>query len=336
MAAKFLTLLLVLGYSYIGVAEDLMDVSTDVEEIMSDSEAAKAQAKAAKVRAEIEKRENAKAMQETIKARSVAEQKRRDAQGELKRTETQIKMLQDQSVKYKEEMKKIDNDTAVALKVTDDAKAKLEKLKRDITTAQELKAEKVAKLTEANKQRDEILKALHETERQHAAAQADFKKISEDEKIATQNLEKATVEDTQKKNKLTAEIAQLKARYRQSKTVIEALNKETTNMHESVYKLDQQLKVARAETKAVETEEAKRTEQPTLKDPIEEANRAPAATPDQMTLKKDCNMREAPDRNAKFLGVKRSGQSVSKSDEVDGWIATPVQGRTAYLMKNCF
>jgi fused signal recognition particle receptor len=242
----------ILIFSAQAFAQEQVDATTDVEELMADSDAATALAIAARKRATQERAENARLLRQANKAREVAEAKRHEANVQREQTEAEIDRLLGEQRNLKKDLRKSDASIQASEQAIQQDKARVEQAKQATNALVQKRTESELRLKQTEDAQNEIVVQTQAVEKQKALIEAQLEQALRDEKIAKQELEKTKVDEARRQAQLTAQIAELKERYRQAQERAREVASTSEQLKRNTSKLEQVQKVGVDEVERAE------------------------------------------------------------------------------------
>lgn len=231
-------------------AADISDeVTADVEEMSADSEAAKQEAEKARVRVAEEQKENARELKNVRDARNAAAVNRVRATETLQVAEGQLKRLASEKAQLNSEIMKFNHESMVSEKMIGDSSAKLTKVKADIASLQAIKAEKLAKLTEINQQKMQLMREVGLADDQYAVTQRELERALAEEKNSIEELTKTRQEEVARKVQLDAKIKELKDQIQATRAQARTLESDVRKYKAHNRRLEGQIQAGQTELK---------------------------------------------------------------------------------------
>lgn len=301
----------------------------DNEDIANESDAAMAETK--EVKNQLAKEQaSAKRKYEAVKRfRDSAAAKRQAAVDGMRAVENQIQNFEKEQARMKAEIANFEKETEQAVKVTEEKKVLVQKLKAETASLTQLKTEKLQRLDAMKLERDKVVQEHKEVEALRLTSEEDFQKLKDEDKKQSDALDKLKLELTQKKARSDAYLAELKERYRKSQDQLKSKKSEVALIEMNANKSEALTKTAEQELKAQDDGQSMENEQA-----------APVARiepPQAVEFKRKCRVFDSPGKGPKVLATQGPGDAFHKADEGKTWIAIQMpDGRKGYAAKGCF
>ncbi|NJL24326.1 MAG: hypothetical protein HC902_03550 [Calothrix sp. SM1_5_4] len=311
-------------------AKTLADLNEDVEDLGMEADAAIAETKDVQEKVAQEREAVSRVHQQAVAANRAALSKRQAAIDRWKKAEADIQRMNAERARLLSDNERLDKEAVQADKMTKDSLLRGERLKQEIETIRQVQAEKRKKVSELLALKDKAVLEMQDTEKQHQDAEKELQLVKDDEKRATEQFEKAKLEESQKRARLHAFITSLKERHKAAQERLAAMEREKQQLQKANDKLEAEAKAGEAEVQQVERQLASTG-------PTGSVGSAGSAAAEELTFKRSCRVFDSPKKGSKVLGTSTSGTSVAKNNEGKTWISFKLSdGRTGYSAKKCF
>lgn len=308
MIMRFCILVLTLCASVSASANDAF--GADTEDLLNESDAAAAEVGDVKQEMRQEKARAEKRHEAATKTYNSAVAKRAQVVEQMKQQETEIARLKAEQGRLTAETERISNETVAMQTEIDNSKLQIEQLKQDTLTLTTLRTEKNMALTKVAAERDKVVLDLKDVDMQKQEAEASFNLAKEQEKLATEEMQKLRLEHRQKKARQDAYAAEM-----------------------NLKKQEAQARLATLQTEKASLNPAATTPEPQTPD----APRGPSTSATtELQVKRKCRIFDKPGKGSTVLGIQSSGTAIAKTREGKSWVAFPMpDGREGFIAKRC-
>lgn len=253
----------------------------------------------------------------------------------------------DDAKKLCSEIDRLGRETAQMQSDTKQSRAALEKLKTDVAKLREIRGEAAKNFVEGSSEHDRNGDQIAQLTEEKQQLEAELAQNDKQEKAKADKLAKARADYAAKKTKLDAEIAALKARYKEAQARIAKMDDEEDDVHKRDSALEAQKKTAETETANAEAEAAGQPANAGTRaiasakasdgDAGEDDQSGPTLDQGGITFKKRCRVFDGPTRDAQVIDVQSAGASFIKNGEGQTYYAFPLtDGRKGFAAKSCF